>query len=65
MKLQVFNFIKKEILEQVFSCEFCEISKNLFFTEHLCATASALIQIELDVKMCLKELHVITLGQQV
>ena len=36
------NFIKKETLAQVFSCEFCEISKNTFFTEHLRATASAL-----------------------
>ena len=34
------NFIKKEILAQVFSCEFCEISKNTFFTEHVWATAS-------------------------
>ena len=25
------NFIKKESLTQVFSCEFCEISKNNFF----------------------------------
>ena len=33
-------FIKKETLAQVFSCEFCEISKNIFFTEHLGATAS-------------------------
>ena len=24
------NFIKKEALTQVFSCEFCEISKNTF-----------------------------------
>ena len=24
------NFIKKETLAQVFSCEFCEISKNAF-----------------------------------
>ena len=24
------NFIKKETLAQVFSCEFCEISKNTF-----------------------------------
>ena len=24
------NFIKKEALAQLFSCEFCEISKNLF-----------------------------------
>ena len=29
------NFIKKETLAQVFSCEFCEISKNIFFTELL------------------------------
>ena len=25
------NFIKKEYLAQVFSCEFCEISRNTFF----------------------------------
>ena len=25
------SFIKKETLAQVFSCEFCEISKNTFF----------------------------------
>ena len=34
------NFIKKESLAQVFSCEFCEISKNTFFKEHLWTTAS-------------------------
>ena len=28
------NFIKKEILAQVFSCEFCEISKNIFFLQN-------------------------------
>ena len=28
------NLIKKETLAQVFSCEFCEIPKNTFFTEH-------------------------------
>ena len=33
------NFMKKETLIQVFSCEFCEVSKNNFFTEHLRATA--------------------------
>ena len=27
------NIMKKETLEQVFSCEFCEISKNTCFTE--------------------------------
>ena len=34
------NFIKKETLAQVFPCEFCEIFKNTFFTEHLWTTAS-------------------------
>ena len=29
------TLLKKEILAQVFSCEFCEISKNTFFKEHL------------------------------
>ena len=36
------HFIKKETLAQVFSCEFCEISKSTFFTEHLWTTTSAL-----------------------
>ena len=27
--------MKKETLAQVFSCEFCEISKDTFFTKHL------------------------------
>ena len=34
------NFIKKETLAQVFSCELCEFLKNTFFTEHLWTTAS-------------------------
>ena len=34
---------KKETLAQVFSCEFCEISKKTFFTEHLWTTASMLL----------------------
>ena len=34
------NFIKTETLAQVFSCEFCEIFKNTFFTEHLWTTTS-------------------------
>ena len=36
----VCNFIKKETLAQVLSCEFCEISKNTFFKQHPWATAS-------------------------
>ena len=39
-KLQAYNFIKKEALAQVFFCEFCEVFKNTFFTEHLWTTAS-------------------------
>ena len=34
------NIIKNETLVQMFSCEFCEISKNTFFTGHLWTTAS-------------------------
>ena len=33
-------FFNKVAGQQVFSCEFCEISQNTFFTEHLWATAS-------------------------
>ena len=42
---EVCNFIKKEALAQVFSCEFYEISKNTFFTEHLWTTASDSIKL--------------------
>ena len=38
IKIQI--VFKKETLAQVFSCKFCEISKNTFFTEHLWVTAS-------------------------
>ena len=34
------NFIKKETLAQVFSCEFCDISKNTFFYRTPLVTAS-------------------------
>ena len=34
------NFIEKDTLTQVFSCEFFEISKNNFFTEDLRTNAS-------------------------
>ena len=33
---------KEETLAQLYSCEFCEISKNTFFIEQLRVTASAL-----------------------
>ena len=35
------NFIKKETLVHMFSCEFCETFKSTFFTEHLRATIGA------------------------
>ena len=35
LRPQACNFIKKKILAQVFSNEFCEIFKNSFFIEHL------------------------------
>ena len=34
------NFIKKETLVQVFSWEFCKISKNTFFRDYLWTNAS-------------------------
>ena len=34
-KFATYNFIKKEALAQVFSCEFYEISRTPFLTEHL------------------------------
>ena len=34
------TLLKKETLAQVFSYEFCNISKNAFFTEHIWTTAS-------------------------
>ena len=36
------NFIKKETLTQVFSCKFCEISKNTFFHRTPLVAASVL-----------------------
>ena len=35
----------KKVLAQVFSCEFCEIFKNTFFTEHVRATAPMMCSI--------------------
>ena len=37
--------LKWKTLAQVFSCEFCKISKNTFFIEHLWTTASELANI--------------------
>ena len=40
--LQACNFINKETLAQVFSYEFCEISKNTFFYRTPLVAASAM-----------------------
>ena len=34
LQAQTCKFIKKEILTQLFSCEFCEIFKNTFFLQN-------------------------------
>ena len=47
--LQSCNFVKKETLAQALSCEFCEIFKNTFSTEHLWTTASIIIWIFTDI----------------
>ena len=44
MRAETCNFIKKEILAQMFPCEFCETSKNTFLTENPWATASVNIK---------------------
>ena len=45
----------------MFFCEFCEIFKNTFFTEHLWTTASVIRTVEcgiLDIKKTLKTLRI-------
>ena len=42
IKMQACNFIRKETLTQAFSGEFCEISENTFFAEHVWSTASTI-----------------------
>ena len=39
------NFIKKDILPQLFSCEFCEISKNNFFHRKPLVAAFAFLRL--------------------
>ena len=47
IKVSGLQLIKKDTLAQVFSCEFYEISKNIFFTEHLWTTASVPLETNL------------------
>ena len=41
LSLRPATLLKKQALAQMFSLEFCEILKDIFFTEHLQLTASA------------------------
>ena len=43
MQLRPATLLKKETLAQLFSCEFCEISKTTFFIEHLQETAFVIL----------------------
>ena len=45
------NFIKKESLTQVFSYEFCEISKNTFFLQNTSGPFSLESKIKSDIKL--------------
>ena len=57
IKLQAWSLLLywKETLTQVFSCQFCEISKNIFFTEHVWTTASVPENIKLTIFWCFRE----------
>ena len=46
MKLQACNFIKKEDLAQVFSCEFWEISNNTSLYRTALVAASVFVQVK-------------------
>ena len=58
------NFIKKRLWPQVFSREFSEISKNIFFTEYFRVTASGtlsdlsgLLQRQISENLFFEKLH--------
>ena len=40
LQLEIYNFIKKETLAEVLSCEFYEVFKNSFFNRTLTVAAS-------------------------
>ena len=46
---EAFNFIKKETLAQVFSCEFCKISKNTFYYKTPLVAASELLDLSIEI----------------
>ena len=56
------NFIKKQSLAQVFSCEFCDIYKNTVLTKHFRTTASTnsetYFEFQISVKKVLSEVKI-------
>ena len=54
---EVCNFIKKETVAQVFSCEFCEIFKNTVFTKQFQVTDS-------DIRMQVVVIYNLNLSSQ-
>ena len=48
-KPETCNFIKKETLAQVFSCEFCKISKNTFYYKTPLVAASELLDLSIEI----------------
>ena len=44
-RAEAYNSFKKRFWQKVFSCKFCEIFKNTFFTEHFRTSASAWIDL--------------------
>ena len=63
LRPQACNFIKRETLAQVFSCEFCEISKNTVFyrTPLMAASESYMFKRVLNVPLQLYLFHALLL----
>ena len=66
IKLQASNFIKKETLVHMFSCEFCENSKNTFFyrTLSVACLQSFVVSILLPYDFSDLDLHLFTTPQK-
>ena len=54
-----FNKVAGLTLAQVFSCEFCEISKSTFFTEHLWTTAFVFYVALFDIALFIVALFIV------
>ena len=49
LQAEAYNFIKKETLAEVFSCKFCEISKDTFSYRTPLVAASGQIEVKMFV----------------